>query len=350
MSTETDFWGARASQWAREGAANGLPVRIGPAPDYDGIGKHTPLGSEVSRCPVGLFAEADFEPGDLIFMEEPLCSTPLFSTEGPSDQRCMHCLRLLEAANEPSACESCGAVYCCAECRETAEVLYHGLLCNARSGWAQFEAHAEECDNEYYVLAAKMLAEVVASQEQGAEFKFPWCGFKSVDWWHTIEPVLSDELNLSDVEAYRESFKTAIREQTNVTCELLQASVQGLSPFLSTHVLSKCIGLLRMNLQAIWLPGSDPVREPFKAMGLFALQSTINHSCSPNIYMCHSDGDERAQATVRALKYISAGEQLLHDYLNTDEQCSQQERRAMLQEQYQFGCKCDKCGEIVMNS
>ncbi|EEB11309.1 SET and MYND domain-containing protein, putative [Pediculus humanus corporis] len=80
--------------------------------------------------------------------------------------------------------------------------------------------------------------------------------------------------------------------------------------------------------------------------GLYELQSTINHSCSPNaeVTFPHSN----YQLAVVATDNINPGDEICISYLDM---CSlsrsRHSRQKILQENYLFTCKCHKCEEEV---
>ena len=76
--------------------------------------------------------------------------------------------------------------------------------------------------------------------------------------------------------------------------------------------------------------------------GLYAKQSTINHSCQPNsavefIFNNH-------ELVVNATRNIDAGEEILISYLDDcDLERSRHSRNKSLAENYLFNCDCTKC-------
>ena len=82
--------------------------------------------------------------------------------------------------------------------------------------------------------------------------------------------------------------------------------------------------------------------------GLFQLQSTINHSCSPNAQIEFPFNNH--ELVVNALKRIEPGEEILISYLDgCDLERSRHSRRKALLENYLFACQCPKCDEQVQD-
>ncbi|KAG5183825.1 hypothetical protein JKP88DRAFT_140801, partial [Tribonema minus] len=69
----------------------------------------------------------------------------------------------------------------------------------------------------------------------------------------------------------------------------------------------------------------------------------LNHSCIPNVALCFSFGTEHnvPVLTFRALRNISAGEELCYSYVDLYQTTAQ--RRHMLQAAYHFTCGCVRC-------
>ena len=76
--------------------------------------------------------------------------------------------------------------------------------------------------------------------------------------------------------------------------------------------------------------------------GLFAKQSTINHSCQPNSVVEFPFNNH--ELVVNASRNIDAGEEILISYLDECElERSRHSRNKMLSENYLFNCDCAKC-------
>eukprot|EP00928_Gymnodinium_smaydae_P046758 TRINITY_DN31177_c0_g1_i1.p1 TRINITY_DN31177_c0_g1~~TRINITY_DN31177_c0_g1_i1.p1 ORF type:complete len:484 (-),score=113.97 TRINITY_DN31177_c0_g1_i1:116-1489(-) len=160
----------------------------------------------------GLFARRSFEEGETLFEEEPICGSAvlLFDEQARSKARhCAHCtisLRRPDAAAEEvnvSCDRGCGAEYCSEACRTDAYWAHHELLCAARQPlWSEYEQHARECGNEYYVLAARMFAllrheDALGSSAAGGGSgsgdsaddgwsSLPWADYAARPWWETM--------------------------------------------------------------------------------------------------------------------------------------------------------------------
>ena len=80
--------------------------------------------------------------------------------------------------------------------------------------------------------------------------------------------------------------------------------------------------------------------------GLYAKQSTINHSCEPNSAVEFPFNNH--ELVVNATRDISAGEEILISYLDEcDLLRSRHSRNKMLGENYLFNCDCMKCAAQI---
>merc|ERR1712039_587137 len=75
-------------------------------------------------------------------------------------------------------------------------------------------------------------------------------------------------------------------------------------------------------------------------MSLYATLSRLNHSCDPKA-CTSSEGDK---AVLKALRTISAGEEVTASYLPADSlKLPLQERRQALAQTWGFWCQCPRC-------
>ena len=136
---------------------------------------------------LGITVSCDLREGDVIFVERPLCALPDLGwgedatcADSPIDEsegvRCDHCTANIYPSTDGSTLRcpapACGVAYCSPECKHEAARRYHHRLCGCGSkpdgvegAWLAFLKFAEECCNEYYVMAARMLAEVLQPEQ-----------------------------------------------------------------------------------------------------------------------------------------------------------------------------------------
>ncbi|XP_071790711.1 SET and MYND domain-containing protein 4-like isoform X1 [Asterias amurensis] len=86
-------------------------------------------------------------------------------------------------------------------------------------------------------------------------------------------------------------------------------------------------------------PVVDTTRQVRVATAVYPTASLLNHACEPNI-IASFDGDV---LSIRAIRNIEAGEEILHCYGPHAKHMSKEDRQRALQEQYFFTCSCDAC-------
>ena len=117
--------------------------------------------------------------------------------------------------------------------------------------------------------------------------------------------------------------------------------------------LERRVGLLCPEDLALFLALNDPQPSGPPALrhqriycnntfhdGLFLAAARMNHSCWPNVLLSSADG---LRSEVVALRDIPAGEEITLSYLRTSHLETREERRAKLQELWQFQCCCSLC-------
>lgn len=259
-------------------------------------------------------------------------------------------------------------MYCSEACREAAALSYHISMCSVKDGHplAEFEDFVRNVGNEYYLLAAMALSMAFTdlASLRGRNDLDAFLSERTMDlfgdfaqapWWDTMSSqgwdsgIASQEL--SHVAEHASAFRSSIQEQTNESLEKLLRCYsiwpQGVQASRRLQELyARLVGLMRMNCASIKLPlpaGLEGAGGWLSGIGFFATQCRLNHSCRPCAALTASDHDTTALATVRALRRIEAGEQISIAYV--DAALSPRSRRAELQEQYLFGCRCPACQE-----
>lgn len=80
-----------------------------------------------------------------------------------------------------------------------------------------------------------------------------------------------------------------------------------------------------------------------KGIGVYALASSINHSCRPNAVVSFKG----RELTIRAIRQIQSGEEITISY--TDQLKSTWSRRLQLLRHYYFICHCERCSSLDIN-
>jgi len=328
----------------------------------------------------GLFARRSFQDGEVILEEDPVSGLAmLLGDEAKSEKNCAHCtLQLQGGAVMPVPCRrACGVVYCSEACRDAAWWAHHEVLCAASNeAWAAFEAHAYECANEYYVLAARALATLRHDQDDADRSSsddvwsaLPWAGYASRPWWETmrrpsyggssssssgcvsdggdrerdkVETRNSDGCSEEALDSNGESsdssldrfFISKVREQTAETVTMLRAALaQGGLPqggLANTMLCSdaegfgRLVGLLRVNALTVQAAKSDTstavlgnetqTGNVVKGLAIYAVTSAMNHMTSANCYVA-SNPQLPQHCLVCTSRRIEPGEELCINYL-----------------------------------
>ena len=79
---------------------------------------------------------------------------------------------------------------------------------------------------------------------------------------------------------------------------------------------------------------------------MFALHSSLNHHCRPNAKVAYEDDEERARASIYAVRPIEVGDEVCISYFGDEGLgIARKERQRVLREQYLFDCDCSRCTE-----
>ena len=86
--------------------------------------------------------------------------------------------------------------------------------------------------------------------------------------------------------------------------------------------------------------------------GVYLLHAHLNHSCEPNVQTRHLDSRVVARVSIKALRDIDEGEELLVTYVQPS--LGVRERRRELKSWGIAECKCSRCiredGELATNA
>ncbi|XP_043270494.1 SET and MYND domain-containing protein 5 [Venturia canescens] len=347
----------------------------------------------------GLFARHNIKEGEQILVEKPiLCCQFAWSTDY-GYLSCDNCMRPLETAEEnvrrltgktniilpyPQCCETqketivecqaCGIKYCCKECLDEANAKYHKTLClgsrdaNESHPLTQLK---ETWKRIYYppetatiMLLARMVAYVNQSTDKSVALAtFAQFCHKTVNEIEEIAHNLMGEKFVTEIDVLRYSMQNALNSEFT-TNWFTPDGFRSLLALVGTNgqgIGTSAFGRWAKNVSALELPEDERIRidkhvdQLYDDMdevvgtylnnegsGLYALQSTINHSCSPNANVEFPFSN--STLVVTATKDISAGEEICIGYLDECElERSRHSRQKALSSLYLFNCRCDKC-------
>ncbi|CAE7864183.1 unnamed protein product [Symbiodinium sp. KB8] len=283
----------------------------------------------------GLFAKRSLLEDELLFEEDPVCGMAMLMFDDASSEGfCQHCLVWLREDSGKVFCpRKCGAPYCSHSCRDAAHWAYHDVLCPAANPrWAEYVQRAQECGNEYYVLAARALASLrncvpVPVPQGDAWQQTPWLGYAAPPWWQTMKRPVYDTDDESDSAASSSEdldseanasldrfFQSAVRTQTSEMAEELSAVLSGSSAAIASllagpEALGRLMGLVRVNSMAVQSQCYEDSEDGLaKGMAIYPVTSAMNHDVESNCYVA-SNPLEPQRCYVRTRRPVAAGEE-----------------------------------------
>uniref|UniRef100_A0A182Y7F6 SET domain-containing protein n=1 Tax=Anopheles stephensi TaxID=30069 RepID=A0A182Y7F6_ANOST len=351
----------------------------------------------------GLYATELIPDGTTIFEEKPLVSCQYSWNAAYGYLACEYCLRPLETAernvqrltNDPNImlpraecctveanllnhtrCAQCGVLYCSSECLSEAQQRYHAAICLGAEAhneqhpvnvlvefWKKMHYPPETCGIMLFVKIVGMFrqaADLDALQAQLQDFVH-----KSVN-----EDLLIFHKMLG------EKFTLQIEQLYRLFCDAFNVDSDDRLRWLTPDGFRSLIALVGTNGQGIgtssfgdWVKNvgackmEDKERQAVDELiddlyskmddvvgtflnnegsALYARQSKINHSCSPNAETVFPNSNHIL--ALRATRDIQPGEEICISYLDEcNAQRSRHTRQKMLKEYYLFVCQCEKC-------
>lgn len=335
----------------------------------------------------------------MLFEEEPLVCCQFAWNEFCGYKACNHCLRPLETAQENARrltgrsdlilpfpqccetvkekivnCEDCGVLYCSNECRMKAFHQYHQNMClhtkernithpleKLVEAWKELH-YPPETSNIMLLVRVLMVIQQSSNKEETLA--------KFTNFCHRM---VNEEADL----AHKLIGKQFIG-QIDLLLSILKQSVHsnGVEQWLTPEGFRSLLALIGTNGQgvatsaiSVWVKNSDDLNLPEKekeqldkfidqlyddldkksgtfldneGSALYALQSTCNHSCNPNV-KAHFKNNNFILSML-ATRDIKAGEEVLVSYLDDCTLArSRHTRQKILMENYLFKCNCSKC-------
>ncbi|KAM7431582.1 SET and MYND domain-containing protein 5 [Porites harrisoni] len=351
----------------------------------------------------GLFANTNFKEGDIIFEERPLVCCQFLWNALYKYTACSFCMKSLETAEQmarrltgnatlelPHAakcceivrsgqklvnCHSCQVTYCSEECRQTAWEQYHRILClgenqgdpshpleQLQEAWRKMHYPPETAS---LMLIAQMIAKVLQAPDpdkmksifesfchsvvnKGQQIVHKLLGDKFKEQLDILRMLLSNALFDEKLEQW---FKP---EGFQSLMALIGTNGQGIgTSSLSIYVsnLENLSDISEDEQQALDIfidqlyEEMDRVSGQFlncEGSGLYALQSSCNHSCEPNAEVTFPFNN--STLVLKALHSIQPGEEIVICYLGEcDRDRSRHSRQRLLRGNYLFTCTCPKC-------
>ena len=265
-----------------------LTSRVDP-----GIAQVVDVDQSDQTCGRGLFLLRPVKKGEIIFEEFPIWPTVIGFFRFQADY-CYNCMRRLKS--EPVLCpgSGCEAKYCSTECLKMSGDLSHEALCvGTNEHYARYLKIAKDSENEYYVVAARLLWMFPSS---------PWKYHYHSPIW-TVKTPDEDHMTLSDeIDMMARLLRLALHESGSEDGDLI-----------TPESLGRTIGMLRVNVLGLRHDDQD------LGFAMYPTQSLINHSDTPNCRCVTVFGldnpDSPCLCGIEALQDIGRGEQLFIDYI-----------------------------------
>lgn len=344
-----------------------------------------------------MFATKSFNLGEVILEEDPLVSCQFAWNSAYRYLACDNCMRPLETPEQNvrrlackpdivlphsniyesnlenvTSCDQCSVLYCSEDCRKVAFEKYHRLLCHDSTdaqhpinvlldAWKQMHYPPETTS---IMLLVRTLAYIQQSQDP------PAAASKVKSFCHrTVN---------EDAELIHKLLGEQFADQMNTLRDLTSNVITGehIQEFLTPEGFCTLMALIGTNGQgigtsplAMWVNAvleqamSDDERHQLdlfidklyqyveeesgtflntEGSGLYQLQSSSNHSCSPNAESTFPYGNHRIQ--LKAIKTIMPGEEICISYLDECSlQRSRHSRQKELAQNYLFVCWCERC-------
>ncbi|XP_020279033.1 SET and MYND domain-containing protein 5 [Pseudomyrmex gracilis] len=347
----------------------------------------------------GLFSNRTFKEGEIIFEEKPVICCQFSWNSDYGYLACDHCLRPLETAEEnvrrltgnpniilPHAeccetnknsiteCPACGAKYCSIECQNEAFERYHSALClqsrdknenhpltQLNETWKQMHYPPETAT---IMLLSRMVAMVnQANNKQDVLAMFSQFCHRTTNDTYEIAHNLLGEKFVGQINILRQMMLKALNTQDTAhwftpdgfrgLLALVGTNGQGIgTSAFSRWVKNVCALDLpqdqRIHIDKLISRIYDEMEEVVgtflnnEGSGLYILQSSINHSCSPNAIVEFPYSNNTL--VLKAIRDIQDGEEICTSYLDECElERSRYSRQKALSTLYLFVCNCDRC-------
>uniref|UniRef100_H2L524 Protein-lysine N-trimethyltransferase SMYD5 n=1 Tax=Oryzias latipes TaxID=8090 RepID=H2L524_ORYLA len=312
----------------------------------------------------GLFAKRSIKKGDTIFTERPLVSAQFLWNSLYKYRACDYCLRALETAEENArrlsgnpalilphpelcgvrpelhqACPQCQVMYCSSECRQAAADQYHRVLClgpsqedpdhpinKLKDAWRSVHYPPETSS---IMLMARMVAVVKQGQLTLLHSLFSTALYDDhLNRWFLPEGFRS---LFALVGTNGQGIGTSSLSQWVHACDALELPAQ------QREHLDSFIDQLYKDIEK---ETGDFLN--CEGSGLYLLQSSCNHSCTPNAEASFPENNFLLHLC--ALSDINPGEEICISYLDCCQRDrSRHSRHKILRENYLFACACVKC-------
>ncbi|XP_058119526.1 histone-lysine N-trimethyltransferase SMYD5 [Anopheles ziemanni] len=355
----------------------------------------------------GLYVTETILEGTIIFQEQPLVSCQYSWNAAYGYLACEYCLRPLETAernaqrlaNDPTImlpraeccpvesnlvnhakCEQCGVLYCSSECRSSALERYHAAICLGAEAqnenhpvnvlvdfWKKMHYPPETCGIMLFVKIVGLFRQTV--DPQGLQNQLQEFVHKSVNEDLLIFHKMLGEKFTKQIEQLYSLFAVAFNVGSDERLSWLTVdSFKSLIALVGTNgqgIGTSSFGDWVKNVSECAMDEKERtsvdqlIDELYGKMdtfvgsflnnegsALYARQSKINHSCSPNAETVFPQSNH--VLALRATRDIHPGEEISISYLDEcNLQRSRHSRQKILKDYYLFICQCEKCNQEI---
>ncbi|XP_039116638.1 histone-lysine N-methyltransferase ATXR4 isoform X1 [Dioscorea cayenensis subsp. rotundata] len=274
----------------------------------------------------GVFATRRIGAGELIHTANPLVTHP---TQSGLDrpQVCCYCLRRLGMRDgvPVTSAPNGGFWYFCSDaCKERAKVF---VEVERRADWSFYDEHCSMRQLKYPFMVKRLACMVIS-------------GGASVDCLDILQPAYLHPQTILEMEKEFELLKaTFLKAQIDDELIAFLTKRWYTGALARLHINSFRIELIGGSYESL-LASAAAIVEGEAAVGnaVYMLPSFYNHDCDPNVNILWI---ENADAKIRALRDIEAGEELCICYIDASMDCKA--RQVLLADGFGFQCHCLRC-------
>lgn len=296
------------------------------------------MKTEVNHMGRGLFAEKEFKPGQLIYIEEdPICAIPAIEklTLISHGKICALCGVSLGSISSHFImkngldCNACASVWCSKKCKN--KDIIHGPLKHNKgnknrlvnhANWSKFETHCQQNSNDSAYSLGVIFAQLLLNKNLSKRNKQHLESLCGVSQRVRVKGAYSTRESESVIDKFEDKWREVYT--------LFIESFPTLADNIDFETFLFYIGKFNIN--------------KLSNNQIYFITSFINHDCEPNV---RYEFDSKLKLSLYARKDIKKGDQLYITYVNPLHGVIL--RRRELRVQYGFICKCCRCEKELQN-
>ncbi|KAI9001373.1 MAS20-domain-containing protein [Trametes punicea] len=335
-----------------------------------------------------LVAERDFEPGEVIYKEQPVVVALDKDLEGKGTH-CSYCFRAIEGgkAIHPKH-DKLGSVYCSEDCRYMAELGWQNILFGLDpvlppeldNGMSEltveqrnkaqepFTHHMKTKTKQANLLAARFVAKQIAHEAVKLQQNKPKA---LVDELRRMSD--NDAYNIGDhIERLRFVEGQVSQDEVKMLAAVLGSALPGIEQSVTDERHATLVGKMAYNAIGVTPNGGrddrpvssdrpedvERTRTPLGTSrqvgsGIYVISSYLAHSCDPNTAPTFPDGTNELHLV--ATRSIKKGDELTMAWVDVstgadeDPGMARRRRRIELARGWRFKCECPRCLKETMD-